>query len=225
MIKALWNGIRKNEKMMRFASKVYVCLMGNKIRGRKQNVIDNQGAFMKKCKIQFQGKNNRIILEKGCCLNRCRIHMSGNGFTLHIGEGTFLENQGFAFEDEGGFIRIGKKGIFSGGLFSVAEKDCGIEIGEACLFSSNVYITTTDSHSICDKKTGERINPGEHVTVGDKVWVGANVSLLKGSVIPANCVVGRGALVTKKIDIEHSVIAGVPAKVVKENIIWKAERI
>lgn len=37
-----------------------------------------------------------------------------------------------------------------------------------------------------------------------------------GSALPSRCVVGIGAVVTRKIDAEGSLIAGVPAKPIKE---------
>ena len=49
------------------------------------------------------------------------------------------------------------------------------------------------------------------------------VSSLKCAIIPNDCVVGTGAVVTKKFDKSNCVIAGVPAKVVKENISWSKE--
>jgi len=42
----------------------------------------------------------------------------------------------------------------------------------------------------------------------------------KGTKIRNNCVVGANSLLNKKYDYENVVIAGNPAKVVKENIVW-----
>ena len=56
------------------------------------------------------------------------------------------------------------------------------------------------------------------------MWVGNQVIILKGTEIADNCVVGSGSVVTKKFT-NNLVIAGNPARVVKENIDWKFERI
>ena len=45
----------------------------------------------------------------------------------------------------------------------------------------------------------------------------------KGVVIPSNSVVGTNALVTKKFDKENIIIAGTPAKIIKQDIIWDRE--
>lgn len=67
---------------------------------------------------------------------------------------------------------------------------------------------------------GNRINISKDITIGEHVWIGANVSILKGCKIPNNSVIGTGAIVTKKFEKEGICIAGNPAKVVKEEINW-----
>lgn len=97
-------------------------------------------------------------------------------------------------------------------------------VGNDCLFSSEIVIRTGDSHSILNE-TGTRINPAKDVVIGNHVWVGHRALITKGVSIPENCVVGTGAVVTKPIDKSGTVIAGVPAKIIKENINWCGERL
>ena len=52
------------------------------------------------------------------------------------------------------------------------------------------------------------------VVIEDDVWTGANVTILKGVTIGRGSVVAAGAVVTKSCP-PYSIIAGVPAKVVK----------
>lgn len=58
--------------------------------------------------------------------------------------------------------------------------------------------------------------------IGNNVWVGSEVTLLKGTVIPDGSVVGYGSIVTKAFDEESVIIVGSPAKIVKRNIRWNA---
>ena len=53
------------------------------------------------------------------------------------------------------------------------------------------------------------------VTIGDDVWIGANAVILPGVHIGRHCVVAAGAVVTKDVP-DHSLVAGVPAKVIKQ---------
>lgn len=54
------------------------------------------------------------------------------------------------------------------------------------------------------------------VSIGDNSYVGSEIRIAPGGEIPANCIVGIGSVITGKFDREFNLIAGVPAKVVKE---------
>lgn len=51
------------------------------------------------------------------------------------------------------------------------------------------------------------------VTIGNNVWFGEFVTVLKGVKIGDNCIIGAGSIVTKDIP-DNSVAVGIPAKVV-----------
>lgn len=94
-----------------------------------------------------------------------------------------------------------------------------ISIGNDCAISWGVTIIDDDHHEIifADKKN---VKPGASVVIGDKVWIGCNVTILKGTRIGNNCVVAAGSIV-KGVFPDNTLIAGNPAKIVKENIDWK----
>lgn len=54
------------------------------------------------------------------------------------------------------------------------------------------------------------------ITIGDFAYVGSEIRMAPGSSLPSRCVVGIGAVITKKIDTSGWLIAGVPARPVKE---------
>jgi acetyltransferase-like isoleucine patch superfamily enzyme len=54
------------------------------------------------------------------------------------------------------------------------------------------------------------------ISVGDFTYVGSEIRMAPGSAIPSRCIVGIGAVITGKIDGEGWLIAGVPAKPIKE---------
>jgi acetyltransferase-like isoleucine patch superfamily enzyme len=53
------------------------------------------------------------------------------------------------------------------------------------------------------------------VTIGDDIWIGANAVILPGVTIGNHSVVAAGAIVTKDVP-PHSLVAGVPAKIIKQ---------
>lgn len=54
------------------------------------------------------------------------------------------------------------------------------------------------------------------VTIGDYSYVGSEIRIAPGGSIPARCIVGIGTVVTKRFDREETLIAGVPATVIKD---------
>lgn len=90
-----------------------------------------------------------------------------------------------------------------------------IEIGESCAISFNVVIMDSDLHNIYVE--GERINVDSPVIIKDRVWIGCNTTILKGSFIESGSIIGAGSLVNKHIK-SNCIAAGSPCKVIKENI-------
>jgi acetyltransferase-like isoleucine patch superfamily enzyme len=58
--------------------------------------------------------------------------------------------------------------------------------------------------------------PSEPVIIGDDVWLGANVTILKGAEIGDGCIVAAGSVVLRGQYLAGSLIAGNPAVVVKK---------
>jgi acetyltransferase-like isoleucine patch superfamily enzyme len=54
------------------------------------------------------------------------------------------------------------------------------------------------------------------ITIGDYSYIGSEIRIAPGGAIPPKCIVGIGSVITKKFEDEYFLIAGVPAKAVKE---------
>ena len=52
--------------------------------------------------------------------------------------------------------------------------------------------------------------------IGNKVWMAAKTTILKGTKIGDNCIVGIGSLTNKDYNCSNMIIAGSPAKPIKE---------
>ena len=57
--------------------------------------------------------------------------------------------------------------------------------------------------------------------IGPHVWIGSSVTVLKGAVIPDGCVIAAGSVVCSKFEMKNALIAGNPARVIRENISWE----
>ena len=90
-----------------------------------------------------------------------------------------------------------------------------ITIGNGVAISENFTIWDSDAHQMMNGS-----EPTQPIVIGDKVWIGTNVTVLKGVKIGDGCVIAAGSLVTKDVPA-NCLAAGVPAKVIKENVSWK----
>lgn len=90
-----------------------------------------------------------------------------------------------------------------------------ISIGQNVAISENFNIWDSDAHEILDN--GNATAP---IVIGNKVWIGTNVTVLKGVTIGDGAVIAAGSLVNKDIPA-NCLAGGVPAKVIKTNIQWK----
>lgn len=89
-----------------------------------------------------------------------------------------------------------------------------IEIGEKCMIGPFCYITDHD-HVFgpgIDPTNGELV--ASRTRIGNRCWLGAHVTILKGVTIGEGCVIGAGSVVTKSAPA-NSVLVGNPARVVK----------
>ena len=165
------------------------------------NIIKiHPSCIFSKLKVVIRGNNNNIIIEKKCKLGpRSLIYITGDNNCLIIGEGS----------------------MFSGETRFVLEEGKSINIGKNCLFGVQVCLRTSDGHPIFGEH-GERINYPDNIIIDDHVWVGQRATILKGVSIGSNSMIGTMSLVTKSFGC-NSMIAGVPAKMIKNGINWRFE--
>lgn len=114
--------------------------------------------------------------------------------------------------DNGKNIFIGNNftGNFNLTILDVKE----VYIGDNVMIGPNSTITTV-GHPITPKGRREHLAQGSEITIGNDVWLGANVTILPGVTIGNNVVIGAGAVVNKDIP-DNSLAVGVPARVIKE---------
>lgn len=91
-----------------------------------------------------------------------------------------------------------------------------VTIGSNVNLAQGITVTALNHNfSETNKRIDEQGISTNAVTIDDDVWIGANAVILPGVKIGNHCVVAAGAVVTKDVP-PHSLVAGVPAKFIKQ---------
>jgi acetyltransferase-like isoleucine patch superfamily enzyme len=110
--------------------------------------------------------------------------------------------------DPGAVIFIKRSAALMNGCELIARTY--IEIGEDCRIGPHTLIYDSDFHELSPDRRDEQ-GSSAPVVIGDNVWIGARVMILKGVSIGKDAVIAAGSVVTKDVP-QGSIVAGVPAK-------------
>ena len=175
----------------------------------------------KNCLVQLN-KGARLTLKADLKMGVKQVKKSQMETRLLIEEnGEMIVDAPFAMF-AGSYIRVFKNSrlILHGGFINEnVQISCGdkIEIGKDCTIGRDVVIRSYDGHTI--KVPDYKIS--EPIIIKDHVWIGQGATILKGVTIGEGAIIAAGALVTKDVP-DHSIVGGVPAKVLRENIQWES---
>lgn len=117
-----------------------------------------------------------------------------------------------------GHLHVGKNFHISAASTIIARSK--ITIGQNSLIAWECLLTDADHHHIIDE-FGNIIDNPESINIGHHVWICARSTVLKGSNIADDCIIGAQSLVSGKFMERNNLIAGNPAKTIKRNINWK----
>jgi len=220
--------IRDKLKENRFIYKVIhnIVLFINKLKGGIQgsgNVIKDI-SLISDIKYDIIGNNNSIFFNEGSRISNLKVFIRGNNHKISIGKNCIIKMGVIWIEDENCSLIIGDDTTIEDVHFGITEPNSKIEVGNDCMFSSGIRILTGDSHSILALQTLKRINYAGNVKIDSHVWVGQDVLILKGVEIAHDTIIGSRSIITKNQG-PNSIVAGAPAKQIKENVTWDRKRI
>lgn len=155
------------------------------------------------------------LKKSGFSLNSDKTFLSIRGkLNFH---GKFCLYKGCRFDIGPNSIVDISSGYFNSNVWLISQNK--ISIGSNCAIGWNTQLLDDSLHTIIDRNMNTQ-SKKSGITIGDDVWIGHSVSILPGSVIGDGCIVASNSVVTKSFDIKNALIAGNPARIVKENVSW-----
>lgn len=175
--------------------------------------------------ISINGSNNRVTIANSKLIRKLHIKIVGDNNHVHIGNDCQIKEGVIWIEGESNTCSIGHQTTIEAAELYLTEKRTKIEIGNDCMLADSIIFRTGDSHSILDMQTNRILNRAGSIVIGNHVWIGQGVTLLKNTFVGGGSVIGTRSLVNKSFEDENIVLAGVPAKKVKSGIRWVRERL
>lgn len=167
----------------------------------------------------FNGRNNTVIISEERVTTNTTIRC-GSSCMYYIGtspsriDNLFIDGP----NAKGSVVAIGRNCSVAGCGIKITDTANNVFIGEDCMLSYDILIWSGDGHVIMNDD-GEVLNLEDDVLIGSHVWIGHRATILKGSHIGRGSIIGESAVVTKGCG-ENTVLAGNPARIVKEGIKW-----
>ncbi len=141
---------------------------------------------------------DRCFLGIGARLTRTMVYLAGNGAGIEVGAGT----------------------TFRGELITTDDKAM-LTVGRDCMMGGGVTIRCGDGHPVYQSwNNSGRINTAHGITVGNHVWAGEGSLILKNVIVGDGAIIAARAVVTRDVSA-RSMVAGVPARLVKKDIRWE----
>ena len=112
---------------------------------------------------------------------------------------------------ENSLLKLGKSFINSNAKIRCHNL---ISIGDNCAISHDFTVMDSNVHYL----NGD--NNTKPVIIEDNVWIGTRVTVLSGVKIGKGAVIAAGSVVNKDVQ-PNTLVGGVPAKVLKENVKWE----
>ena len=161
-------------------------------------------------------KNSKLKISSNVQIGYKELAKSKTQTRIKIMEGGSIDFRSHFIIYEGAYIYVGNNArlvLGSGFVNENVRIVCSqyVEIGDEATIGTDVVIRDTDQHYISGKENKKPIVIGKHV------WIGQGAVILKGVKRGEGSVIATKSVVTHDIP-DHCLVAGNPARVIKENI-------
>ena len=167
------------------------------------NIIKIYDSCFCNSKIYIEKNNNTFILEKPVKHIEGAYFCVEQGATIHIRKNCELGN--------------GKLRLIANGDYKNKHK---IVIEEGTFIAHDAIIRNSDGECLVDYNSNSPLSEPKDIIIGKNCWITSRCTILKGVTLPNGTIVGACSLVNKKFEKENTLIAGIPARIIKENVAW-----
>lgn len=173
-------------------------------------------------RVIFAEKNNILFIENGVCLENSKITFQGDNAVIYLSKNrhTYLLRVTVYHAST---VYVGNDCYINGPMTLIASERQNILIGRDGLFSFGIFMRTADPHLLYDCKTKQRINDSRSILIGDHVWIGQDVLVLKGTQVGSGSVIGGDTVLSGKRIASNVVVCGNPGKVVRRNVFFSSK--
>ena len=166
-----------------------------------------------------KGHDNKITIGEHGNFNKLKIDINGSHNQITIAEHVKFLGQ-LLIVGNHLHIDIGERTTAIDCY--ILARDKSVTIGKACMISRGIEIRATDVHKVYDIDSNTRLNNAHSdVVLGDHIWVAANVTISKNVSIANGCIIAAGAFVNKPVKTPNCMVAGTPAKIIRQNVRWE----
>lgn len=188
---------------MRLISSLYLKIRASHFVGLIRDVV---AVFNARTKLWNCNKVGKGVFVRG----KVKVRNEGN---IDIGDNVFIRGEAVRVElvaHPGAQLKISNRTALSSG--SYIEAGQSITIGSFCLIAANVRILDSDFHDIQSRNF---TTEGKSVVIGNRVWLGPNVVVLKGVTIGDNTIVTANSVVSHSLPA-NVIATGIPARVIRQ---------
>ena len=206
MLRRLHNALRKLVALLRSLPHLHHIGRGTKLlligrsrfRAERGSKISGEGSIaFGSCNRGGNGASSMLTLDEGATIQVKGEFDFFYGADVQLFEGACLE-LGSGFINSGCKIRCHKS----------------ISIGNGCAISHDFTVMDSNAHVLDGSRGTAPVRIGEHV------WIGTRVTVLPGVSVGNGAVIAAGSVVTRDVPA-CSLAAGVPARVIREDIAWE----
>lgn len=203
------------------------------VKGKNNKIVICSADGTGDISIDVKGNNNTVFIGKTLNPGQIAVGVYCSDGKIEIPHIDVIKNLTLINGDKencakitGGCVRIGEGSNILDASITNPHSDTYISIGKKCMFSSGISVRNTDGHPIYDIETKQCLNKvgaGNGIDIGDHVWIGMGVTILKNAAVPNDSIVGTQTVVTKRFSEPNVILAGNPAKIIRRNITWAVE--